>query len=76
MENLEALKHFRMVVDLLEDSVFNLVVLDDTQYTNFLYSLNENFCLQIALVIELSHKVRPILLERLKHLSLGLFLNI
>lgn len=45
MQNLETLENFRMVMDLLEDSVFNLVVLDDTQYTDFLYSLNKNFFL-------------------------------
>ena len=30
MENFEALEDFRVVVDLLEDRVFDLVVLDDT----------------------------------------------
>ena len=45
MQNLQTLEDFRMVVDLLEDSVLNLVVLDDTQYTDFLYPLNKNFFL-------------------------------
>ena len=76
MEDFQALEYLWMVVDLLKYSVFNLVVLDDTQNTNFLDSLYKNFFLEVALIVKLSHEVGTVFFELLKHLSLGLFLLI